>query len=135
MATKYIETEGYEKTEVSIYQTRYPTDVGGFALQLAAHFAIVAAQPDGEDSAGRAKMGLMHPGDVAQRACQVAEAMWAELNYRGWFIDLPDLRRRPEGGWKSEQPKTLPHRAAPAIRPNPEVPKENNLPNPDHTIT
>ncbi len=107
MTTKYIERQGYQNTEVTVYETRMPTDVGKFAAHLAQHFSIVAAQPDGEDTSGRQRLTLMHPADVAKRACDVAQAMWRELADRGWFLDLPDLKPKPPGGWPMDQPMQI----------------------------
>jgi hypothetical protein len=45
---------------------------------------------DGEDSAGRMKLRLMTPAEVAFRACDIADAAMSEMEARGWLLDLPE---------------------------------------------
>ena len=47
------------------------------ATELVSHLAIVAAMPDGEDSAGRQQLRLMSPKEVARRAVDIAEELWS----------------------------------------------------------
>lgn len=90
--TKYLEVEGYDHTSIMVFETRIPIDVGRLAVALAERFGVLMGQPDGEDTAGRQQFGLMHPTDVAKRACDVAAALWKELEDRQWVLALPDLR-------------------------------------------
>ena len=50
---------------------------------------MVAAQDDGEDSAGRHKLKLMSPEDVIDRAFKTAELACAKAVGLGWFVDNP----------------------------------------------
>jgi len=47
------------------------------ATELVRHLAIVAAVPNGEDSAGRQKFRLMTPKEVARRAVDIADELWS----------------------------------------------------------
>lgn len=60
------------------------------AREMAARWGCVAAEPDGEDSAGRSRMRLATPDEVAARACNTAAALWAEFEARGWIVSIPD---------------------------------------------
>ena len=61
--------------------------------RLAASFierwGMVAAEPDGEDSAGRQQMKLMDPADLVWRACSVVDSLYIEFKDRNWIIELP----------------------------------------------
>lgn len=45
---------------------------------------MIAAQSDGEDSAGRSKLRLQTPQELVERACNVAGLMYEEIKARGW---------------------------------------------------
>ena len=62
---------------------------GEIASRLMEHFAIVAAQEDGEDSTGRRAFKLQTPEQVVSRACDIAENLVNEFEKRGWIIDIP----------------------------------------------
>lgn len=66
-----------------------PTPMGILAENLLAKWGMVAATEDGEDSAGRQKMRLQTPEELAVRACDAADAIFAEFERRGWLIDVP----------------------------------------------
>lgn len=72
-----------------IHSTRMFYSVADMAVEFAKHFAIVAATPDGEDSAGRAKLRLSTPAEVVQRSCDIAEGLWNEFESRGWMFEVP----------------------------------------------
>jgi hypothetical protein len=55
------------------------------ATDIIRHAALVAGRDDGEDSAGRAKLGLMPAHEVAARALDIADAMVSGAEERGWF--------------------------------------------------
>jgi hypothetical protein len=62
---------------------------GEVASRLVEHFAIVAAQDDGEDSAGRRAFKLQTPEQVVTRACDIANNLVDEFEKRGWVIEIP----------------------------------------------
>jgi hypothetical protein len=77
----------------SKYELRPTTALGpvaSMAEKIATHFALIAAVPDGEDSSGRQKHRLVTPEELAKRACDVAQALAAELESRGLIYDMPD---------------------------------------------
>ena len=56
------------------------------ATDIIHHCALVTAQIDGEDSAGRQAIKLMSPADVAARAMDIADNMVNMAHERGWFL-------------------------------------------------
>lgn len=74
---------------IKIFREHIPNEVGELATEFARHFGIVAAKIEGEDKAGRAKLELQTVEEVVQRSCDLAEKLWAEMNKRGWILDLP----------------------------------------------
>jgi hypothetical protein len=52
------------------------------ALKLIEHFAVVAGFPEGEDSAGRAKVRLQTANELVKRAFEIADL----------FVDLAETR-------------------------------------------
>lgn len=59
------------------------------AERIVNHCAMITAQVDGEDTAGRQKLKLMDAADVAKRACDIAENMVAIFDARGWVNVFP----------------------------------------------
>lgn len=74
----------------------FPSDLGhtdkGYVLSLRAqlaadivrHAALVTGYPDGNDPAGRSKLGLMPSPAVASRANGIADALVTEWEQLGW---------------------------------------------------
>jgi hypothetical protein len=75
MVTKKIP---YEKI------TYHPT--AKIAIEMAQRWGMVAAIPDGEDTAGRQKLRLMTPAELAQRAVATTLALVIELTAKGMMI-------------------------------------------------
>ena len=54
-----------------------------FAMQCIERWAMVAAQPDGEDSAGRAKLRRLTAIEIVNHACECTAAAFAQFEERG----------------------------------------------------
>jgi hypothetical protein len=76
-------------TDIVIASTVHPNAVARIATDIAARFALIAAIPDGEDSAGRQKLRLPTAEELASRSASIAEALWNEFQQRGWLAELP----------------------------------------------
>ena len=83
--------EGYQ-----IHDTRTPCSEGILAIHLIERWGSVAGKPDGEDTAGRAKIGLQTPRELVDRACNTAEITFAELEKRGWMLEMPKREPKPD---------------------------------------
>ena len=67
-----------------------PTMKARLALCLIEKWGMIVCDPmHGEDSSGRARMRLMKPGEVVDRACETAEIAIDHMHSLGWFSDLP----------------------------------------------
>ena len=64
------------------------------ALDIAKQCAMVVAESDGEDSAGRQRIRLLDAHEVALRAVRIAADMWDEFEKRNWLHDLPEMPDR-----------------------------------------
>jgi hypothetical protein len=62
---------------------------GDMAWELIKRFGLIAGEPEGEDSSGRAVMRPMDTTEVVARACAITEATWNEFEKRGWLQALP----------------------------------------------
>lgn len=60
-----------------------------FAMECIIKWGMVAAEADGEDSAGRQKLRTLTPEEVARKACQTADLAFAEFERRGWMVKVP----------------------------------------------
>jgi hypothetical protein len=74
---------------IKIHDTEVWTLEARLAMSLVERWGMVAAAPDGEDSAGRAKGRLQSPEELVSRACRAAELVAAECRARGWFVEAP----------------------------------------------
>lgn len=79
----------YGETERTVDETHMLDLTGRIALRLVEHFGLISGFPDGEDKAGRAKIGLLPPPQVVERACDIAALFVAETQKRGWIHEVP----------------------------------------------
>ncbi len=59
------------------------------AILMLEKWGMVTGFDNGEDSAGRAKIGLMPVDQLIERAFTIAEAAYAEIERRGWSMEIP----------------------------------------------
>lgn len=76
--------------EETLLEKVVPTMRARLAVALIEKWGMVACDPmHGEDSAGRARMRLMKPGEVVDRACETAEIAVERMTRLGWLEALP----------------------------------------------
>ena len=80
-----------EEYNFTDHQKRFPTCRAKIAVDMATRWGMVAGKPDGEDTRGRAKLDLLSPKEVVDRAVKTADLLVSELEERGWFDMMPDL--------------------------------------------
>jgi hypothetical protein len=73
----------------AIHKLRAPCTEASLAINLIERWGLVAAKPDGEDSAGRAKLELLTPEELVNRACDTADLVLKECEARGWMLPIP----------------------------------------------
>ncbi len=74
-----------------VHDTEHPGMEARLALVLIERWGMVAGEPDGEDSTGRAKLKLSTPEQVIDRACSTAALALEAFRARGWMVDGPDI--------------------------------------------
>ena len=85
-----------EYDQVCFFQLKATNAVASLAASLAERMALCAADLDGEDSAGRQKVKLMTPAEIAVRACDIAAALWQQFEQRDWIMDLPEPQEKKD---------------------------------------
>lgn len=90
---RVIKTEEYGQERMIIEATHVFGTRAAIAKDLMEHIAMAMGQVDGEDSAGRQKLRLMRPDEVAKRACEIADHLVDEFESRGWMVFVPDVER------------------------------------------
>lgn len=81
-------------TDVTVCNKVALVMVAQMATDMATRWGLVAALPDGEDSAGRQKIRAQEPGELAKAACDTAAALWKEFEARDWLVAIPMPRKR-----------------------------------------
>jgi hypothetical protein len=67
-----------------------PTMKARMAGALIEKWGMVACDPaSGEDRAGRARLRLLKPGEVVDRACETADIAIDRMHELGWFTAMP----------------------------------------------
>ena len=61
-----------------------------FATGFIEKFGCVACVPDGEDSSGKQAFRLATPSEMVDRACETAQRLYAEFEFRGWLTEVPE---------------------------------------------
>lgn len=79
-------------SSIRVANASHPDQVACLAADIATRFALVAAMPDGEDSAGRQKLRLPTAEELAARSCDIAAALFDQFDKRGMLLDLPAPR-------------------------------------------
>lgn len=72
-----------------VYQKNVLDRRAEIALIMIEKWGMVAGYTDGEDSAGRSKIELMPVDQLVERAFSTAEVAYAEIERRGWLLEIP----------------------------------------------
>ena len=81
----------YDDKDVLLFHTEHPDTVASFAMALIEKHAMIAANGDGEDSSGRAKLRLQTPEELVERSFRIAELTMEKARSTGHMVALPDL--------------------------------------------
>jgi len=74
---------------VTVYSTEFSSLKGKFVTRFVERWGMVAAEEDGEDSKGRAKLKLSPPQDVVDRAFVITDLLFEGLEKRGLIMHGP----------------------------------------------
>ena len=89
-----MKKSAWDDVKVEAHNDEVPDFCGNIACVLVERWGTVAAEPDGEDSTGRAKMKLQTPQDLVNRAITTAEILVEGLQQRGHMLRLPEEMKR-----------------------------------------
>jgi hypothetical protein len=76
-----LETNHYNKGTIYYGESLLPE--GQFAAHMIEKWGMVAATPDGEDSAGRQKMRLATPEELVERAIETTNLLFRRMREEG----------------------------------------------------
>jgi hypothetical protein len=90
----YQEDQDYLKPKplVTIHTKEGLNTEATYAMHLAERFALISAEDDGEDSAGRQKLRLATPEEVVERACNIAGLMFVTFRKLNWVLPIDDYK-------------------------------------------
>ena len=94
-----IKARSYGKGEmphITTHETELLTMRAKIAINFAERWGMVAATPDGEDSAGRQKLRMATTAEVSSRACDMVQAMFEEFEKREWVKKIPTIAELKE---------------------------------------
>ncbi len=83
---------------VGVNEISMPELRARLAINLVERWGGVAGKLDGEDSRGRARIGLQTPEELVERAVTCAELLVAAINAKGWLHDVPAEIEKAEDG-------------------------------------
>lgn len=81
----------YGVSDIQLHERMHPDLQGRIATDLVTRWGMVAAMPDGEDSAGRLKLRLMTPDELVARAMETADRLVKAMHEAGNLLMLPSL--------------------------------------------
>lgn len=89
---QYKVLDRYEdRKELFVHETENLDRVGEIAFDLIRTNGFLTGCPDGEDSQGRAKMKLLSPEDLVDRAFAIAETFMSVAKDREHIVTAPDI--------------------------------------------
>lgn len=88
---------------IALHERTVPEKRAVFAMAIIERWALVAAEPDGEDSAGRQKLKMPEPDKLVERAVQIADGAYEAFALKGWLHELPDWETVIERSRESEK--------------------------------
>lgn len=81
-----------ESNEYVLQRETVLHETAELAKGLLERWGLVAGAPGGEDSCGRAKLRLMTPEELVDRAFETAERFMAIAREKGLLLDVPNPR-------------------------------------------
>ena len=76
---EFVNLDRYEAPRGVLHNSIAHNNRAMFAKEIIGRFALVAGSPDGEDSAGRAKLRRETASNIVEFACEVAERSYERV--------------------------------------------------------
>jgi hypothetical protein len=92
MTTHTLIADDYGRNSIKkliAHDTEIPDNKARLALDLIVRWGMITGTISGEDSAGRAKVVDLAPGEVVDRACDIADLAIEKIRALGWFVEAP----------------------------------------------
>lgn len=80
-----------QPSSVYLHFRTLPNTKAKFAMAMVERLALIAAEGDGEDSAGRQKLRRLDAKEIANIACDISDSLFDEFATREWLITIPPL--------------------------------------------
>ena len=109
----------WNQPRVMVHRKFMADDRAEFAMVLMKQHAMVCAQDNGEDSAGRQKVRRETAQEIVQFCSSLASMAYDEFHRRGWMIQSPDL---PEITADDDEPLVRTYRSLRPASPHPITP-------------
>lgn len=91
MSYRITDEHNYGDRKVVAFATEMPDQEATYAFALLERWGVVAAKPDGEDSAGRQQLGVLSVEETVVRAFDVSREAFRLARERGLMLKVPDL--------------------------------------------
>ena len=88
---KFVNIDKYAPKVGVLHNRIAHNNRAAFAREIIGRFALVSGSPDGEDSAGRARLRKETATEIVDFACDVAERSYNEFEKRGWLEQVPSF--------------------------------------------
>jgi len=95
------ERSNFSQPKIGMHEREVPDLQAKLALSFVEKWGMVSGTDAGEDGTGRAKIRLLTPREVVNRACETAEILVEELRSRNWFVMLPPYKEVLENSKKA----------------------------------
>lgn len=77
--------------QFTLHDTEAPNFEARLAIALVEKWGMVSGVEGGEDSSGRAKLRLMTPGEVVERAVATSELLAKTIREKNWMTIIPSF--------------------------------------------
>lgn len=103
MLESKVSKNAWSSNPVTVWNREVMEIEARLASEMIIRWGMVAAAPDGEDSAGRAKLRLLTPAELVERACESATLLIMECRARDWVHITPSINASGDKEKNDEQ--------------------------------
>jgi hypothetical protein len=89
LETEVVVADKYQKKDIVVHRREILDETARTAISFIERWGMVAAVPDGEDTAGRQKLRLSTPKELVDRAFEIACQCVEQARSNGHVIECP----------------------------------------------
>lgn len=93
----------YKGKGITLNETEHFEHEAKIALDIIVRWGMIAAEPDGEDSAGRQKARIFTPAELTRRAFETARLFMEGARLRGFIHRSPSISGKSDEKKPEEQ--------------------------------